>query len=60
MRKLQLDLGELAVESFTTGKGAPVDEGTVHAQMAPTQRCGVSSFTSCRADMRDACTCPVS
>jgi hypothetical protein len=45
------------VESFPTQERAPETAGTVEAHMA-TNRC-VSSFTSCRADMRDACTCPV-
>ncbi|HEX6746377.1 MAG TPA: hypothetical protein VF092_03605 [Longimicrobium sp.] len=57
MQKLSLDVDDLAVESFPTEAPTPVEEGTVHAQMA-TQHC-VSRFTSCRADMRDACTCPV-
>ena len=56
MRKLMLDVDDLAVESFPTEARTPEPEGTVQAHMA-TNRC-VSSFTSCRADMRDACTCP--
>ena len=57
MRKLALDVNEIAVESFPTEPRIPEAEGTVQGHMA-TNRC-VSSFTSCRADMRDACTCPV-
>ncbi|HEX8244660.1 MAG TPA: hypothetical protein VF541_14235 [Longimicrobium sp.] len=57
MRKLAMDVNEIAVESFPTQERVPEAAGTVHANMA-TNRC-VSSFTSCRADMRDACTCPV-
>ena len=57
MRKLAMDVNEIAVESFPTQERAPETAGTVEAHMA-TNRC-VSSFTSCRADMRDACTCPV-
>jgi hypothetical protein len=57
MRKLALDVNEIAVDSFPTSERTAETEGTVHAQMA-TQRCA-SSFTSCRADLLDACTCPV-
>ena len=59
MRKLALDVNEIAVESFPTGARASGPEGTVHAREATVHNCAVSSFTSCRADMRDACTCPV-
>ena len=61
MRKLMLDVDTLDVESFPT---LEVDEalGTVDAHMA-TQNCATraaaSCYTSCRADLRDACTCPV-
>jgi hypothetical protein len=60
MKKLTLDVDALAVESFPT---AEVDEarGTVDAQEA-TVRCNTrvaSCYTSCRAEMRDNCTCPV-
>ena len=59
MRKLALDVNEIAVESFPTQARATEAAGTVHANMGTVNHCAVSSFTSCRADMRDACTCPV-
>ena len=48
--------------SFPTAEvDAEMMVGTVHANFA-TRRCSgtaASCFTSCRADLRDACTCPV-
>jgi hypothetical protein len=60
MKKLLLDLDTLSVESFPTQEPEADSEGTVHAAMATLRGCtGVAScYTSCRADMRDACTCP--
>jgi hypothetical protein len=61
MRKLMLDVDELAVESFPTDERARQALGTVQANEATLLNCGSgapSCFTSCRADMRDACTCP--
>ena len=62
MKKLALDVDTLAVESFPTDVPDAEPEGTVEAQMATTHcatRVGSSCYTSCRADLRDACTCPV-
>jgi hypothetical protein len=60
MRKLMLDVDTLAVESFPTSAKERDPAGTVHANAATLAGCtGVAScYTSCRADMRDACTCP--
>lgn len=61
MKKLTLDVDALSVDSFPTAEVDAERMGTVHAH-APTQRCSgtaASCFTSCRADLRDACTCPV-
>jgi hypothetical protein len=60
MRKLMLDVDALSVESFPTHT-APVETvGTVRANEATPGCSGTapSCFTSCRADMRDGCTCP--
>ena len=59
MRKLMLDVDALFVESFPTHE-APVEPvGTVRANDATIGCTGAPScFTSCRGDMRDACTCP--
>jgi len=60
MKKLTLEVETLAVESFPTGAD-PQPRGTVDAQAATLVRCGTgvaSCYTSCRADLRDACTCP--
>ena len=59
MKKLTLTW-TVAVESFPTGDVDAVLKGTVEAHDA-TVRCGSggpSCFTSCRGDLRDACTCP--
>jgi len=60
MKKLTLDVDTLAVDSFPTADVDPVLKGTVDAHAATLLHCtGVAScYTSCRADMRDACTCP--
>jgi hypothetical protein len=61
MNKLTLDVDNLAVESFPTADVDAELKGTVDAQMA-TFRCATrvaSCYTSCRGDLRDACTCPV-
>lgn len=60
MRKLMLDVGDLSVESFPTNDAGVELPGTVEAAEATLRGCsGVAScFTSCRGDMRDACTCP--
>jgi hypothetical protein len=60
MKKLLLDPDTLAVESFPTAQAGTELPGTVHANAA-TLRCSgtaASCFTSCRADLRDGCTCP--
>ena len=60
MKKLTLDMDALAVESFATDVDAKL-EGTVGAYAVTAIRCGsggASCFTSCRGDLRDACTCP--
>ena len=62
MRKLILDVAALAVESFPTAEVDDAARGTVDAHAATLVRCGsgqASCFTSCRADLRDGCTCPV-
>lgn len=62
MRKLTLDMDALAVESFAPGDAEAVLGGTVDAHAVTAIRCGsggASCFTSCRGDLRDACTCPV-
>jgi len=62
MRKLTLDVDLLAVESFPTADVDETTRGTVEARAATVHcatRAGASCFTSCRADLRDACTCPV-
>ena len=60
MRKLMLDVTDLSVESFPTAVRAPEEVGTVRANEATLAGCSgsPSCFTSCRGDMRDACTCP--
>ena len=61
MKKLALDVFALAVESFVTDGVATKRTGTVDAYAATLVHCGsggASCFTSCRADLRDACTCP--
>jgi hypothetical protein len=62
MKKLTLDVNALAVESFPISDRAAEDRGTVDAHGA-TVRCvtrsGASCYTSCRADLLDACTCPI-
>jgi hypothetical protein len=61
MRKLTLDMETLAVDSFPTAEIDPVLQGTVDAHAATLRGCGTgvaSCYTSCRADLRDACTCP--
>ena len=61
MKKLALDVDTLAVESFPTDDVDAELRGTVDAQVA-TNNCNTrvaSCFTSCRGDLRDACTCPV-
>jgi hypothetical protein len=60
MRKLMLDVDDLAVESFPTDEGAREALGTVQANEATLANCSgsPSCFTSCRGDLRDACTCP--
>ena len=62
MKKLTLDVDMLAVESFPTSDRGTEDRGTVEAQAATIRcatRAGASCYTSCRADLRDACTCPI-
>ena len=62
MKKLTLNVDGLAVESFPTAEADEAVRGTVEAQDATVNcatRSGASCFTSCRADLRDACTCPV-
>ncbi|HEV7588436.1 MAG TPA: hypothetical protein VGO40_10005 [Longimicrobium sp.] len=61
MKKLTLDVAALAVESFATDEVDAKPRGTVDAHAATAIRCGTggaSCFTSCRGDLRDACTCP--
>jgi len=62
MKKLLLDVDTLSVESFPTQEAGTESAGTVHGAMATLRGCNSntapSCFTSCRADMRDACTCP--
>ena len=61
MRKLMLDVDTLEVESFPTAAADEAVRGTVDARAATQIRCGsgaASCFTSCRADLRDNCTCP--
>jgi len=61
MTKLTLDMDALAVESFATDDVNAKPAGTVDAYAATQIRCGsggASCFTSCRGDLRDACTCP--
>ncbi len=61
MKKLLLNMETLAVESFPTQGEDAEPLGTVYGDMAsPRGTCAANScFTSCRADLRDACTCPV-
>ena len=62
MKKLTLDMDVLAVESFPTAEVDEATRGTVEAQVATAHcatRAGGSCFTSCRGDLRDACTCPI-
>ena len=62
MKKLTLDVDTLSVESFPTDDVDAELRGTVDAQAATTNcntRVAASCYTSCRADLRDACTCPV-
>jgi hypothetical protein len=60
MRKLMLDVGTLRVESFPTSEADAEARGTVNGHAATLARCTgqASCFTSCRADLRDGCTCP--
>ena len=60
MRKLMLDVDTLEVESFPTSAADDASRGTVDAHAATLVRCSgaASCYTSCRADLRDACTCP--
>lgn len=61
MNKLHLDVDALSVESFPTQEVGTETIGTVHGAMA-TRGCSgtaASCFTSCRADLRAPCTCPV-
>jgi hypothetical protein len=59
MNKLLLEA--LEVESFPTQNEEAEALGTVHGNMASQRGTCVanSCFTSCRGDLRDACTCPV-
>lgn len=61
MKKLLMNVDMLAVESFPTQDAEAEPLGTVYGDMAsPRGTCAAQScFTSCRADLRDACTCPV-
>jgi len=63
MNKLLLNVDALAVESFPTQEAETESVGTVNANMATVRGCATgtaaSCYTSCRADLRDACTCPV-
>lgn len=61
MKKITLDVDTLAVESFPVSSEQAGNAGTVRANEATLVACGTghaSCFTSCRADMRDNCTCP--
>ena len=62
MKKLLLDVETLSVDSFSTQEAEREPAGTVHGAMATLRGCNsgtaASCFTPCRADMRDACTCP--
>ncbi len=61
MRKLMLDVDGLAVESWAADERPTESPGTVAANEATLRGCGSGSpscFTSCRGDLRDACTCP--
>jgi len=61
MNKLLLNVDALAVESFPTQREGTESAGTVHGFIA-TRGCSgtaASCYTSCRADLRDGCTCPV-
>lgn len=60
MKKLLLDPDSLSVDSFPTAQIDPELLGTVHANAATPGCSGTaaSCFTSCRADLRDGCTCP--
>jgi hypothetical protein len=62
MKKLTLDVDTIAVESFPTAEIDAAARGTVdaHEDVAAfrTNRAD-SCYTSCRADLRDACTCPI-
>ena len=57
MNKLLLDLDGLSVESFRTQEAETESPGTVHGNIV-TRGTAASCYTSCRADLRDACTCP--
>lgn len=72
MRKMRLELGELAVESFPTETAAEAARGTVEAAeaatFAATAACGTcggatcagaTCFTSCSPGGDPRCTCPV-
>ena len=62
MKKLTLDMDTLAVDSFPTAEIDPVLQGTVDAHAATANcvtRAAGSCYTSCRADLLDACTCPI-
>jgi hypothetical protein len=61
MKKLLMNVDTLSVESFPMQEAQTESPGTVHGAMA-TRGCSgtaASCYTSCRADLRDACTCPV-
>jgi len=62
MKKLSLDVDTIAVESFPTAEIDAAARGTVNANeddAAFATRRADSCYTSCRADQRDACTCPI-
>ena len=62
MKKLSLDVDTIAVVSFPTAEVDAAMRGTVGARdddAAFATRHADSCYTSCRADLRDACTCPI-
>ena len=60
MKKLTLDVDSVHVESFAASDRPTERPGTVraHEDVFGATRQG-SCFTSCRADLRDNCTCPI-
>jgi hypothetical protein len=69
MRKLNLRVDDLSVDSFAAGEIADVARGTVHADGVTlhTAQCGTCAgatcggatcFTSCSPGGNPACTCP--